>query len=391
LVTPEEILKLRRKLKEVAENKAFLLQGGDCAESFSSTAKDPIEAKLKVLLKMSLVLIWGANLPVVRIARMAGQFAKPRSKATETLPDGRQVLSFRGENINGIDIEDRAPDPRRLVRSYFHSAATLNYSRSLLSSGFADLQGPQKWLLGHVKNEKTRKEYKEIVDSVLQCLHFVKAIGADNPSVFESVDLFTSHEALLLDYESALTREYKEYNGWFDTSAHFVWVGERTRQLDHGHIEYIRGIENPMGIKIGPTLSGEELIKLLDIVDSKLEPGKVTLISRYGVEEIAKILPLHIKAVQTTRHKVVWSCDPMHGNTKTSIHNPALKTRHFSDIVKELEASFKIHKECNSQLNGLHFELTGEVGVTECVGGSMEVPEKGLEAGFKSFCDPRFG
>ena len=389
LVTPTEICKLRSKLRDVALNRAFLLQGGDCAEAFSYTAKEPIEAKLKVLLQMSLVLVWGAKVPVVRIARMAGQYAKPRSSPTEKLPDGTVVQSFKGENINGYDPGNREPDPNRLVQAYFHSAATLNYTRALLSSGFADLHSPEKWLLGHVKDENLMKKYRSITESVLDCLNFVKVIGAENQQSMENVDLFTSHEALLLDYETAMTKYDIQSDCWYDTSAHFIWVGERTRQIDHGHIEFIRGVENPIGIKVGPTMSPDELVSVLDLVDPDMEPGRVTLITRYGATKVEEVLPAHIAAVQASGHIPVWCSDPMHGNTKVSNSNPNLKTRYFTDIVSELEKCFQVHAECKNWLNGLHFELTGEVGITECVGGSMEIQDEELEKGFKSFCDPR--
>jgi len=321
---------------------------------------------------------------------MAGQYAKPRSSPTETLPNGEVIQSFRGENINGISPADRTPDPARLVSSYFHAAATLNYTRALLSSGFASLHGPEKWLLGHVKKESTRREYQSIVDSVTESLNFVKVVGADNPSIFENVDLFTSHEALILDYESALTKYYPgDQEGWYDTSAHFLWVGERTRQLDHAHIEFIRGIENPIGIKVGPGMGNDELISLLNLVNPTKAPGRVTLITRYGCAKITAVLAGHIKAVRDSGHIPVWCSDPMHGNTRTSPSNPKLKTRYFDDILSELDSAFTIHQQNGGRLNGLHFELTGEVGVTECVGGSMEVSDQGLEANFRSFCDPR--
>ena len=387
LVTPKEIDRLQAKLRDVAEGKAFLLQGGDCAERLVNS-QESIEAKLKVLLQMSLVLVWGARMPVVRIGRIAGQYAKPRSSLIETLANGKTVPSFRGENINGINPDDREHDPDRLVQGYLHAATTLNYARALLSSGFADLHAPDKWLLGHVKNQSTLKDYQAIVDSVLDSLSFVKAIGADNPSIFENVDIYASHEALVLDFEAAMTRLCDGI--WYDTSAHFVWIGDRTRGYSDAHIEFVRGLQNPIGLKIGPTITGDEIVDLLDKVNPDKLVGKVTLICRYGVANVESLLPSHIAAVRKSGHKPIWSCDPMHGNTKKSVSHPEIKTRSFADIVGELTKSFQVHRDCQSQLNGLHFELTGDIGVTECTGGSMEVTDESLgQGGFQSICDPR--
>lgn len=412
LVTPAEISKLRRQLRDVALNKAFLLQGGDCAELFSYASQDPIEAKLKVLLQMSLVLTWGARIPVVRIARTAGQYAKPRSKPTE-MHEGREILSYRGDNINGFDPSDREPDPERLLGAYFHSAATLNYLRSILNSGFADLHRPTEWSLHHVVSKSARKEYSSIVKSLLDALDFMKTVGADSTtsSSLETVDLFVSHEGLMLEYEQALTRllpepisrektadaiAEKTLNGsteppqpaqkYYNTSAHFIWIGDRTRQIDGAHVEYFRGIENPIGIKVGPTMNSDELVRLLDIVNPDKEIGKVTLISRYGADKIEQYLPRHIEAVMKSGHIVVWACDPMHGNTKNSLSG--VKTRHFNDIIDELSRSFLIHKRMNSRLNGVHFELTGD-SVTECIGGSMELKDADLTTNYQTYCDPR--
>ena len=319
LVTPAEIHRLRASLSEVALGRAFLLQGGDCAELFDYCTADQIDAKVKLLLQMSLVLIWGGNIPVVRVARMAGQFAKPRSSPTEEVPaaDGRgrrTVPSFRGDNINGFAPDEREPDPARLVASYFHAAATLNHLRAQLASGFADLHFPLEWTLAHVHDDDTKRRYQRIVDAITDAVRFMRTIGADTSSSLGSVDLYTSHEGLLLDYEQSLTRLLRDPRDgpgldrrrWYNTSAHFLWIGDRTRQLDGAHVEYFRGIENPVGIKVGPSMADDELVRLLDIVDPHREVGKVTLITRYGCDKVADKLPGHIRAVARSGHVVVW-------------------------------------------------------------------------------------
>lgn len=427
LVTPPEILKLRSLLQEVAEGKAFLLQGGDCAELFDYCQKDMIEAKVKLLLQMSLILIWASKKKVVRVARMAGQFAKPRSNPMEIV-DGIEMPSFRGDNINGFEAtpESRRPDPRRLVDAYFHSAATLNYLRSAISSGLADLHSPLDWSLGHVLDPALKDRYQHIVQSLIDTLDFMRATGTGSRSDqdLETVDLFTSHEGLLLDYEEALTREASlptdqsphqasaspnaqpspssSPTRFYNTSAHFVWIGDRTRQLTHAHVEFFRGLANPIGVKVGPSMLASDLQPLLDILNPTFAPGKVTLITRYGADKIAKCLPEHIKAVQATKHHsaVIWQCDPMHGNTKTSssmLHSSAngtssgsspIKTRHFTDILSELRQALEIHRAHGSYLGGVHLELTGEA-VTECVGGAEGLTEEDLSLNYTTFCDPR--
>ena len=326
IVSPTEIHRLRDGLREVALGKAFLLQGGDCAELFDYCEDSVIDAKVKLLLQMSLVLIWGANKPVIRIARMAGQFAKPRSSPTEIV-NGVEIPSFRGDILNGFHPEARSLDPDRLVSAYFHSAATLNYVRAQLASGIADLHNPLDWDLGHVKDQELQAKYTRIVSSITESLRFMHTIGADTAGQLETVDLYTSHEGLLLEYEQALTRRLKypknrkvpsapsgtEEKGWYNTSAHFLWIGDRTRQINGGHVEYFRGIENPLGIKVGPSMKGDELVQLLDIVNPKREIGKVTLITRYGEDKVGTLLGPHIEAVKASGHVVVWQCDPMHG------------------------------------------------------------------------------
>ncbi|KAI7899804.1 DAHP synthetase [Cokeromyces recurvatus] len=392
MVSPAEIENLKAQLKEAALGKSFLLQGGDCAELFDYCSQEPIEAKLKVLLQMSLVLTWGARTPVVRIARMAGQYAKPRSNPME-MHEGVEIHSFRGDNVNGFDPKDRKPDPDRLLGAYFHSAATLNYVRTLLDSGFADLHQPSQWNLSHVRSDNVKREYETIVTQLSDSLDFMRTIGADKndiPNALNSIDFFVSHESLLLDYEASLTRlltspSTKEKK-WYNTGAHFLWIGDRTRQPDGAHVEYIRGIENPIGVKVGPTTVPEQLVDLLNTVNPNKEIGKVTLITRFGADKVEKFLPQHIEAVRKSGHIPVWVCDPMHGNTKTASGN--LKTRHFVDIIQELSQTFRIHKECNSKLNGVHFELTGD-SVTECIGGSMDLRDSDLPSNYQTHCDPR--
>ena len=420
IVTPTEIWRLRRSLEDVALGKSFLLQGGDCAELFDYCSDGAIDAKVKLLLQMSLVLIWGGNKPVVRIARMAGQYAKPRSSPMETV-DGNQVPSFRGDILNGYDIENRDIDPERLVQAYFHSAATLNYVRAQLSSGIADLHNPMDWDLGHVRDPELQSKFNTIVENITESLRFMRTIGADTSGKLQTVDLYTSHEGLLLAYEESLTRKLKhpsnrnvvptlktapapkvspltggalinnsiqevENHGYYNTSAHFLWVGDRTRQPDHAHIEYFRGIENPIGIKVGPTTSVEDLTQLLDIVNPRKEIGKVTLITRYGEGKVDELLPKHIEAVRQSGHTVVWQCDPMHGNTRST--TSGIKTRSFASIFSELSSALRIHEVCGSILGGVHLELTGDA-VTECTGGSQGLQDEDLGSRYETFCDPR--
>lgn len=420
LVTPTEIWKLRRSLQDVALGNSFLLQGGDCAELFDYCHDNAIDSKIKLLLQMSLVLIWGSNKPVVRIARMAGQYAKPRSSPMETV-NGKQIPSFRGDILNGYDINNRDIDPNRLVQAYFHSAATLNYVRAQISSGIADLHNPMEWELGHVGEPELQAKYKTIVESISESLRFMQTVGADTSGQLQTVDLYTSHEGLLLAYEESLTRKLRhpsnrnvpptrktakvprvspltggalidktiqevETEGYYNTSAHFLWVGDRTRQPDHAHIEYFRGIENPIGIKVGPTTTIEDLTQLLDIVNPRKEIGKVTLITRYGQGKIEDLLPQHIEAVRKRGHIVVWQCDPMHGNTRST--TSGVKTRSFASIYSELSSALRIHQECGSFLGGVHLELTGDA-VTECTGGSQGLQDEDLGSRYETFCDPR--
>jgi 3-deoxy-7-phosphoheptulonate synthase len=385
-VSVKEIETLKAQLAEVADGKRFLLQGGDCAERFQDCQPELIEKKLKIMIQMSLVLVWGARMPTVRVARMAGQFAKPRSSDTEVL-DGDVVPSFRGENINGYDKQDREPDPSRLLDGYFHSASTMNYGRLLINSGFADIHDAGKWDLDFVQASTRREEYQHMVEQISDSLHFVHmcGVGSDNAHL-KTVDLFISHEGLELGYEETMTREVD--GKYYNVGTDFLWIGDRTRQLDHAHIEYFRGIENPIGIKVGPSMDPSELVPLIRRLwrEPEKNPGKITLITRYGNGKVAALLPKHIEAVQAAGLKVIWACDPCHGNTITAENG--YKTRPFDRIFGELKQSLEIHRRLGSSLGGVHFELTGE-NVTECIGGPEGINEVDLPLRYTSFCDPR--
>lgn len=401
LVSAHEIENLRAQLAQAARGERFILQGGDCAELFNYCNPDRIDGQLKVLLQMSLVLIWALHVPITRIGRLAGQYAKPRSKLTEIV-NGKEIPSFRGDNINGYDVKDRNPNPDRLVEAYFHSAATLNYVRASLDAGFADLHHPRAWDLTHVRADSTRKRYEEIRAQITENLKFVEVLGAEPPggrpqgssppcasaqNALSRVDFFTSHEALMLEFEQSLTRCDRRSGKWYDTSAHFIWIGDRTRQLDGAHVEFFRGVQNPIGIKVGPTMETDELVRLLDIVDPQRQDGRVTLITRYGVDRIAAKLPAQIRAVQKSGHRVVWVSDPCHGNTKTSPLTK-LKTRYVDDIMSEITQALEVHKANDSKLNGVHLELTGDA-VTECIGGSQNLEDGELVLRYDTVCDPR--
>jgi 3-deoxy-7-phosphoheptulonate synthase len=434
IVTPHEIVRLKNNLRDVALGNAFLLQGGDCAELFDYCNQDMIEAKVKLILQMSLVLIYGGKKKVVRIARMAGQYAKPRSSPIETV-NGVSMPSFKGDIVNSYEADPvaRIPDPSRLLQAYQHSSATLNYLRAAIDSGLADLHAPMDWSLGHVLDPTIRQKYAVITEKITDTLDMMKTIGLDTGSGLEKVELYTSHEGLLLDYEQPLTRLFTHpknaivpsvnmaesasngtfpmrnrktslptrlprppppNTGYYNTSAHFLWIGDRTRQLTHAHVEFFRGLSNPIGVKVGPTMLASELAPLLDIINPHREIGKVVLISRYGANKIAQYLPEHIKAVKESGHVVVWQCDPMHGNGRNAtVQNPdgstsVIKTRRFQDILSELQQALQIHKQMDSYLGGMHLELTGEA-VTECVGGAGGLKEEDLNLNYTTFCDPR--
>lgn len=383
LVHAGEVDRLRAQLAEAAEGHRFLLQGGDCAERFQDCAAAPIENKLKILLQMSVVLTWGARTPVVRVARLAGQFAKPRSSDTERV-QGVEVPSYRGDHVNGFHPSERRPDPARMVAAYFHSAATLNYLRALLGGGFADLHHPRTWDLQFVRHPERRAEYEVMLAQIEDAIHFMESIGAPFDPALRTAELFTSHEGLLLPYEEAQTAQVG--SRWYNLGAHLLWIGHRTRHLDEAHVEYFRGIHNPLGVKVGPGLESAELIALLDRLNPDNIPGRITLIVRMGAAHVAARLPPLVAAVQRSGRAVLWSCDPMHGNTVST--QQGVKTRSFDDILHELRASFDGHQRLGTRLQGVHFELTGE-DVTECVGGPEGLGEEDLGRSYQTFCDPR--
>ena len=390
LVTSWEVDHLKDRLAAAQRGEAWMLQGGDCAESFEQCQTEQIASKLKLLLQMSLVIVFASRKQIIRVGRIAGQYAKPRSSDTETV-DGLTLPCYRGDIVNGYPFEpqSRRPDPIRLIRGYERSAATLNFIRALSEGGFADLHHPENWNLLFVNEVKgdVAKRYRELVDSLGSALRFMESIlGGRTVNELKRVDFFTSHEALLLPYEAALTRASVRGVGHYNMGTHMPWIGERTRLLTGAHIEYFRGIRNPIGLKIGPSASPEEVVDLVKHLNPDNEPGRLTLIHRMGRQKIESKLPLIIEAVRKAQCLVLWVCDPMHGNTIGTQHGR--KTRRFDDIVDELRLSFGIHHACGSSLGGAHLELTGE-NVTECVGGSRGLTESDLGEAYQTHVDPR--
>ncbi len=387
LVTSWEVEALKSQLADAAHGRRFLLQGGDCAEMFHECRPDLITNKLKILLQMSLVLVHGSKRPVIRVGRFAGQYAKPRSEDTETR-NGVTLPSYRGDLINHPEFtpEARRPDPQLLLRGHGRAALTLNFIRSLVRGGFADLHHPEYWDLDFVQHSPLEEEFLRIGATVKDSLQFMENTIGTRISDLGWVDFYSSHEALHLLYEQAQTRRVPRRPGWYNLSTHFPWIGARTMDPDGAHIEYARGIQNPIGVKIGPSVTPGVLRRLLDILLPKNEPGRLTLIHRFGVKHIEECLPPLIRTVQESGKTVLWCCDPMHGNTRFT--NDGIKTRYFSDILAELEAAFDIHAACGSHLGGVHFELTGE-NVTECVGGARGLTEADLRRDYRSEVDPR--
>ena len=388
LVFAGEARLLKEKLSDVAQGKAFLLQGGDCAESFADFHPDNIRDTFKVILQMAVVLTFGASCPIVKVGRIAGQFAKPRSSATETI-NNVELESYKGDIINGIDFneKERNPDPDRLIQAYNQSASTLNLLRAFSQGGFANLSKIHQWNLNFVKGENANK-FQEISNRIDECLSFMEACGINDNTVrqLNETDFFTSHEALLLQFEEALTRIDSTSGKWYDVSAHMLWVGDRTRQIDGAHIEFLRGIENPIGIKVGPSTKTDELLKILDALNPSNEGGKITLICRMGHEKVGNILPNIIKSIQKAGKNVVWTCDPMHGNTIKS--NTGYKTRPLKDIISEIHQFFQIHRTEGTYPGGVHLEMTGQ-DVTECMGGLQEITDEDLQNRYHTYCDPR--
>jgi 3-deoxy-7-phosphoheptulonate synthase len=390
LVTSWEIDHLKSGIASAQRGDAWLLQGGDCAETFEECQTEMIASKLKLLLQMSLVIVFASRKRIVRVGRIAGQYAKPRSNDTETI-GGITLPCYRGDIVNQFDFEPEArrPDPRRLLRGYERSALTLNFIRALSEGGFADLHHPENWNLLFVNEAKgeVAKRYRDLVKSLGDALRFMETIlEGSTVSELKRVDFFTSHEALLLAYETALTRPSVRGIGYYNMGTHFPWIGERTRSLQGAHVEYLRGLRNPVGVKVGPSISVEELVELVLRLNPDNEPGRLTLIHRMGRRSIESKLPPLIEAVRRSGQNVLWVCDPMHGNTVSTAHGR--KTRRFDDIVDELRLSFAIHQACGSMLGGAHLELTGE-NVTECTGGSRNLTEDDLESAYQTQVDPR--
>ena len=387
LVTSWEILNLKKQLAEAQAGKRFVLQGGDCAEVFDECRPEIITNRLKVLLQMSLVLLHGMEMPVVRIGRFAGQYAKPRSDDFETR-DGVKLPSYRGDLVNSPDFtpDARRPDPERMIRAYSRSAMTMNFVRALVDGGFADLHHPEYWDLGWVEHSPLAEQFDQIAASIGHSVRFMETVTGQTPGSVRRVDFFTSHEALHLHYEQALTREVPRQWGWFNTSTHFPLIGMRTAALDGAHVEMFRGIRNPIGIKVGPGMSPDWLKGLIRALNPDDEPGRLVLIHRMGAGNVGDKLPGLIKAAKATGSPLLWICDPMHGNTEKT--SSGLKTRRFSNIQAELEQSFEIHAACGSRLGGAHLELTGE-NVTECIGGARELAEDDLARAYKTTVDPR--
>lgn len=389
LVFAGEARSLKKALARVAKGEAFLLQGGDCAESFAEHGANNIRDFFRVFLQMAVVLTYAGALPVVKVGRIAGQFAKPRSSPMEKVGE-QELPSYRGDIINDIAFTEaaRTPDPQRQLMAYRQSAATLNLLRAFATGGYANLASVHQWMLGFLKDSPQSRRYKELADRISEALNFMRACGLDleaHPEL-RATDFYTSHEALLLGYEQALTRVDSTTGDWYATSGHMIWIGDRTRQLDHAHVEYFRGIKNPIGLKCGPSLKPDELLKLVDILNPDNEPGRLTLITRFGNEKVGEHLPGMVRAIQREGRSVVWSCDPMHGNTITS--NTGYKTRPFDRILSEVKTFFSVHAAEGTHAGGIHLEMTGQ-DVTECLGGARAITHEDLSDRYHTVCDPR--
>ncbi|RYZ55131.1 MAG: 3-deoxy-7-phosphoheptulonate synthase [Proteobacteria bacterium] len=384
LIFVGEVERLKAQLAKAMTGESFVLQGGDCAERFQDCNREAITQKLKIMLQMSVVLCYGLRKPIIRVGRIAGQYAKPRSADLETV-DGKEIPVYRGDIINSFEAnaEARKPDPNRIRQAYFHSIATLNYIRALTKGGFADLHHPQSWDLKFVSNAPKKIEYERIVHNIQDAIVFMESLGTHEEKL-ATVEFYTSHEGLLLPLEEAMTQYVPEYDAYYNLGAHTLWIGDRTRQLDGAHIEYFRGIANPLGLKVGPSSDPRDIIAICKALNPRGEAGKVTLISRYGNGKAGKHLPQLIEAMKGT--PVVWSIDPMHGNAIKT--DAGTKTRNFDDILGEVTESLNIHKTAGSKLGGIHFELTGD-DVTECIGGSAGITADELSHNYETYCDPR--
>lgn len=386
LVFAGECDQLKARIADAAAGKAFWLQGGDCAETFGSATADSIRNRIKTILQMAAVLQYQSSLPVIKVGRMAGQFAKPRSNDTETR-DGVTLPAYRGDAVNGLDFteESRTPDPQRLVKVYNTSAATLNLVRAFTQGGFADLRRVHEWNKGFIRDSAFGDKYDQIASEIGRALSFMESAGVD-PEQFKAVDFYASHEALIIEYEKALTRIDSRTDLPYDVSGHFLWIGERTRQLDGAHIDFASKVRNPIGVKLGPKTTVEDALALIDKLDPNREPGRLTFITRMGASKIREILPALVDGVTKSGAQVLWVCDPMHGNTFETANG--YKTRQFDDVLDEVRGFFEVHKKLGTHPGGIHIELTGD-DVTECLGGGNEVSEKDLESRYETACDPR--
>jgi 3-deoxy-7-phosphoheptulonate synthase len=388
LVFAGEVRALTDQLSQVAAGEAFLLQAGDCAESFDAFAADAIRDKLRVILQMAVVLTYSSGVPSVKVGRIAGQFAKPRSSSTEVVDDV-ELPSFRGDMVNRLDFSDagRRPEPERLLAAYHQSSSTLNLLRAFTKGGFADQRRVHAWNPEFVTSRGEGRRHEQLADEIDRALRFMKACGVDTEThqQLHEVDFYTSHEALILGYEESLTRRDSLTDDWYDCSAHMLWIGERTRALDGAHVEFLRGVRNPLGCKLGPTATVDEVLGLCERLNPERTPGRLTLITRMGADAVGELLPPLLRAVEAAGHPVVWTCDPKHGNTFTANGH---KTRHFDDILREVAGFFTAHREVGTWPGGVHIELTGE-DVTECLGGAEEVLDTDLGSRYETMCDPR--
>lgn len=389
LVFAGEARDLTTRLADAASGKAFLLQGGDCAESFAEFHPNTIRDTFRVLLQMAVVMTFASKMPIVKVGRMAGQFAKPRSGDFEEI-DGVSLPSYRGDNVNDIEFtaEARMPNPQRMIRGYMQSASTLNLLRAFASGGYANLHQVHKWNLDFAERSPWAEQYAQLADRIGEALDFMEAIGLSPDTVpqLKGTSFFTSHEALLLGYEEAMTRQDSLTGDWYDTSAHMLWIGDRTRFAGSAHVEFLRGVGNPLGLKCGPSLEPDDLIRLLDTLNPGNQPGRITLITRFGHDKVEAHLPRLIRAVKREGHNVLWSCDPMHGNTIKAAGG--LKTRPFDRILTEVTGFFGVHRSENTHAGGIHLEMTGQ-DVTECTGGAIAISDEGLGARYQTQCDPR--
>ncbi len=389
LVFAGEARNLKRSLADVAEGRAFLLQGGDCAESFAEFHPDNIRDTFRVILQMAIILTFAGAMPVVKVGRIAGQFAKPRSSDTE-IQDGVELPAYRGDIVNAspFDTVSRTPEPERMMQAYSQAASTLNLLRAFAQGGYADLHNVHRWNLGFIAGSSSVEKYRALADRISETLEFMEACGITPESTpqLRTTDFYTSHEALLLGYEQAMTRIDSTTGDWYDCSAHLLWIGDRTRQLEGAHIEFARGVKNPLAVKCGPSLSNDDLIRLCDVLNPANEPGRLTLIARFGADKVEEHLPRLIRAIKREGRKVVWSCDPMHGNTIKS--SSGFKTRPFDRVLKEVQDFFVVHRTEGTHAGGVHLELTGQ-NVTECTGGAAAITDADLSSRYHTHCDPR--